>query len=231
MRMILGYRVGATALAAIMAATGAMARSSEASLKCAKPDEVSAIQAAAIQQQLMVAALTCNEIARFNSFQTNFGPELRTSDATLAKMFKRLYGARQGESEYHAFKTRLANDSSIKSIHDNVNYCQRTGSLLSAALMPAKPTLVTFVSVVQVVEESPVNSCAFRVAVNPAATAAPVAGLVLPVAATMTTASEVAIAPANGAPAASNVTPRPRPEQAAANRAAPAAMPGKTSQQ
>lgn len=167
MRIVWAYKAGATALAAMMIASAAEARPIAPAPKCAKPDEVSSIQAAAIQQQLMVAALTCNEIARFNSFQTNFGSELRTSDATLAKMFKRIFGAKQGEAEYHAFKTRLANDSSIRSIHDNVNYCRQAGALLTAALMPQKPALVTFASAIQVVEESPVNSCELRVALTP----------------------------------------------------------------
>jgi hypothetical protein len=211
--MVLGYRAGVTALATIMIATGAMARPLPPAAKCAKPDEVSAIQASAIQQQLMVAALTCNEIARFNSFQTNFGSELRTSDATLAKMFKRIFGAKQGEAEYHAFKTRLANDSSIRSIHDNVNYCQQAGTLLTAALLPQKPALVSFVSAVQVVEESPVNSCELRVAMSPAAVTAPSA----------TPSSTIAAAPP--------VAPQPRPQAAAAISASATQLSAQTSQQ
>ena len=197
------WKAGAVALATVVAANTAVARptrSAAPSPKCAKADEVSAIQAAAVQQQLMVAALTCNEISRFNTFQTNFGPELRASDATLARMFKRLYGAR-GEAEYHAFKTRLANDSSIRSIHDNVNYCQQAGALFTSALLPAKPTLVSFVSVVQVVEESPVNSCELRVAV------ATPSGL-------PATAASSETAPAAAGPAP-DVMPRPKPVVAA----------------
>ena len=164
--MGMALKTGAVALAALMTASSALARTSHPSAKCAKTEEISAIQAAAVQQQLMVAALTCNEISRFNSFQTSFGPELRKFDATLNRMFRRLYGVRQGEAEYHAFKTRLANDSSIRSIHDNVNYCREAGSLLTTALAPAKPSLVTFVAVMQVVQESPVDSCQLRVATN-----------------------------------------------------------------
>ena len=48
--------MGAIALALVTAATGAIGAP-----RCATSDEVTAIQAAAIQQQLMVAALTCNQ--------------------------------------------------------------------------------------------------------------------------------------------------------------------------
>ena len=134
--------------------------------KCARPDEVSAIQTAAVQQELMVAALTCNQIANFNEFQTGYGKELRLSDGRLQKMFQRLYGFRQGTSEYHAFKTRLANDSSIRSIHNNPDFCREAGQVFAAALVENRPSLAAFVSGVQVSEESPVNSCEISVAVG-----------------------------------------------------------------
>jgi len=140
--------------------------------RCARPDEVTAIQAAMIQQELMVAALTCNEVQHFNAFQTSYGPELRVADATLARMFKRLYRGARGEAEYHAFKTRLANHSSMRSIRNNPDYCREAGEAFAAALTPEKPSLSNFVAGVQVVEDSPVDSCQLRVAVGLAGTKA-----------------------------------------------------------
>ncbi len=159
----MGWKVSAGMTCVAILALGANA---VAAPRCARPDEVTAIQTAMIQQELMVAALTCNEVEHFNAFQTNFGPELRSSDATLARMFMRLYGARRGEAEYHAFKTRLANHSSIRSIRDNVNYCHEAGVVFGAALTQEKPSLNSFVAGVQVVETSPVNSCQMRVQVG-----------------------------------------------------------------
>jgi hypothetical protein len=159
----MGFRAesGAVALAVIVAAGSATGAP-----KCAMRDEVTAIQAAAIQQQLMVAALTCNEIEHFNAFQTTYGSELRKSDASLERMFRRLYGGGQGESEYHAFKTRLANNSSIRSIHDNAAYCRDAGVVFDAALTSDKPTLASFVSGIEVTEQGPVDSCELSVAVG-----------------------------------------------------------------
>src|SRR5271156_47085 len=85
-------RAGVVAVAAISVGGNAFA----APAKCAKANEVTAIQAAAIQQELMVAALTCNEVEHFNAFQVNFSNELRSSDATLEKMFRRLFGGGRG---------------------------------------------------------------------------------------------------------------------------------------
>ena len=153
--------VGAMALALVTATTGAVA----GPMRCASSDEVSAIQAAAIQQQLMVAALTCNQVDHFNAFQTSYGKELRKSDAALERMFHRLYAGR-GEAEYHAFKTRLANNSSIRSIHDNQGYCRDAGMVFDAALIADKPTLAGFVSGIEVSEQGPVDSCNLTVAVG-----------------------------------------------------------------
>ena len=153
-------KAGALSLAGVLMAGNALAASS----KCAKPDEVTAIQVSAVQQELMVAALTCDQITNFNAFQTGFGAELRASDATLHKMFKRIFGGKAGEDQFHAFKTRMANDSSIRSIHDNVGYCKEANTVFASALAPSKPTLAAFVSSVTVEEQSPVDSCEIRVA-------------------------------------------------------------------
>jgi hypothetical protein len=155
---------GATIALGVLVAVGAADARGAKPNKCAAPDEVTAIQTAAIQQELMVAALTCNEIDHFNAFQTGYGPELRTSDSRLEHMFKRIFGAGAGEAQYHAFKTRLANDSSINSIHDNANYCHTASTIFAAALAPNRSSLADFVSGVPVTETSPVNSCEIRVA-------------------------------------------------------------------
>lgn len=127
--------------------------------RCAMAEDMTAVQTAAIQQELMVAALTCNEVQRFNAFQTGFGPELRASDARLAAMFRRLYG-RRGEAAYHAFKTKLANNAEIRSIHNNPAYCQEAGSMLTTALATNRPMLSAFVRNLSVtVEESPAPTC------------------------------------------------------------------------
>jgi hypothetical protein len=134
-----------------------------AARKCARPKEVTAIQVAAVQQQLMVAALTCHDIASFNAFQTGYARQLRRSDWRLRHMFRRLFHG-HGMKQYHAFKTRLANDASMRSIHDNAAYCQQAGLAFAAALSPDKPSLADFVAGIAVHDDAPVDSCDIRVA-------------------------------------------------------------------
>jgi hypothetical protein len=159
----MGWKVSTGLACAAVLAAGA---SATAAPRCARPEEVTAIQAAMIQQELMVSALTCNEVEHFNAFQTSYGPELRAYDGKLERMFKRLYGPSRGEAEYHAFKTRLANHSSMRSIRDNVNFCREAGLVFGAALAVDKPSLDSFVAGVQVVDDSPVDSCQLRVHVG-----------------------------------------------------------------
>src|SRR5436305_4702386 len=150
------------ALACVVCAiSAAVAGAADArAVRCAAPEEGSAIRVAAIQQELMVAALTCHEISRYNNFQTGFGPELRTSDATLLRMFRRMFGGRSGEAQYHAFKTKLANDSEMRSIHDNSAYCLEAGTMLTTALGTERPTLVAFArNLTATVQGSPADSC------------------------------------------------------------------------
>ena len=154
------------AITALTATAADARRASSVSSRCANPAEVSAIQTASVQQELMVAALTCNQIENFNAFQTGFGPELRASDATLMRLFVRLYGGSKGQAEYHSFKTRLANDSEMRSIHGNQQFCAVTTQVFAAALSANKPSLTDFVAGVQVDEASPVNSCQIQVAVG-----------------------------------------------------------------
>jgi len=181
MRRALGAGICVLVLASVPASEAATRH--RHSTRCAQPAEVTAVAATSIQQELMVAALTCNEIAHFNQFQTSFGPELRDSDRTLMRMFKRLYGGR-GEAEYHAFKTRLANNSEMRSIHGNADFCSAASLVFAAALASNKPTLGDFVSGVQVEDPSPVDSCQMTV-----------------------TAS------LNGAMAAPDILPRPKPAE------------------
>jgi hypothetical protein len=141
---------------------------------CAQPSEISAIQATAIQQQLMVSALSCDPpgtpdgnkhfVSQFNQFQIAYGPELRKSDAAMLRMFKRLYGVKRGDDEYNAFKTRAASHSEMKRIHGFSDFCKAADLVFAAALVQQKPSLSDFVSGVQVEEETPVNSCQISVA-------------------------------------------------------------------
>jgi hypothetical protein len=162
-------KIGAAAAAlSLLGAPVAQARA--VSSACASAAEVSAIQVSAIQQELTDAALACGpkEVTLFNQFQTTFQKELRKSDATMLRMFKRLNGSRAGDAAYDSYKTRAIAHAEQRrtkpGAHDN--FCKTADIVFAAALAPDKPVLEDFVSGVPVNEANPVNTCQISVAVS-----------------------------------------------------------------
>jgi hypothetical protein len=139
---------------------------------CAQPVEVTAIQTAVVQQELMDAALGCGPTAleNFNAFQTTFGSELRRSDKTLLTMFRRIHGGSRGDAAYNLFKTDMASKAEIHRVRAMTDFCAAANVVFAAALAPQKPALSDFVSGIQITDENndtrPVASCDIRVALT-----------------------------------------------------------------
>ena len=97
-----------------------------------------------MQQRLMVAALTCGESQSYNSFVRSYQAELQASDKNLQNYFRRVNG-KTGTADYHAYKTRLANSSSMAVINDMTGYCASAKESFEQALS-TKPALGIFIS-------------------------------------------------------------------------------------
>ena len=130
---------------------------------CARPEDMTAIKAAAVQQKLMVAALSCNAIQLYNNFVTAYQKELQDSDRALQNFFRRMNG-KTGTEDYHAFKTRLANASSLQSIGDITAYCASTKEVFETALNSAKTTLAGFISGQTTAADDTFSPCQIRTA-------------------------------------------------------------------
>ncbi|MBV8977641.1 MAG: hypothetical protein JO261_16080 [Alphaproteobacteria bacterium] len=162
------FRAG-VCLAALVAlsSTDALARHSS---NCADPSEVSALQTAAVQQELMDSALGCGQrfLEKFNAFQTSYGPELRRSDSVLLTFFKRLYGPSRGDAAYNLFKTNMASKAEMRRVRNITDFCSSADLVFAAALAADKPALSDFVSGVKIddTDESPVGACQITVAVT-----------------------------------------------------------------
>jgi hypothetical protein len=100
----------------------AMTGQSFAAEVCARPNEALALKTAAIQQELMVAALYCNDVRPYNHFVIGYRQELQQSDATLLNYFTRVQGSR-GDAGYNAYKTTLANDFSRDGSRQSESFC------------------------------------------------------------------------------------------------------------
>lgn len=119
------WKIGISILALCCAADAALAGN-----RCVQRREVAALKVAALQQKLMVAALSCHAVPRYNAFVISYRRDLQKSDNALKAFFVR----RGGISEYHAFKTKMANNSSLTSIGDMTTYCQDALAAFDIAL-------------------------------------------------------------------------------------------------
>lgn len=133
-----------------LAGTAALAlllSSAFAGPSCETPQGAAPLKTAALQQYLMVAALTCQRVPAYNLFVTSHQRELQQSDKSLLELFMRR-DARSGDAQYNAYKTWLANAASMRSLHDP-QFCQIADAAFGAAIDAGKP-------LAQIVSERPV---------------------------------------------------------------------------
>ncbi|HEY2070818.1 MAG TPA: hypothetical protein VGG48_14785 [Rhizomicrobium sp.] len=135
---------GKSAVAALAAM--AMTGQSLAADICARPEEAMALKAAAVQQELMVAALTCGDIQPYNQFVLSHRRELQESDAALLSYFQRAASREAGMANYNAYKTGLANNFSLASLRRRDAFCYTAETAFAESGRP----LAMFVSDQQV---------------------------------------------------------------------------------
>jgi len=111
---------------------------------CANPEDMFAVRVAAVQQRLMVAAFSCHATDSYNKFVISYQKDLQASDRALQNFFLRL-NDKTGIADYHSFKTRLANNSSIQSFRD-ANYCANAQTTFDAAFTNARRSLPVFLA-------------------------------------------------------------------------------------
>ena len=154
-------KAGVAALALMCLATNAWAASA-----CAMPQDVMALRTAAVQQRLMVAALSCDAIILYNDFILTYQKDLQESDQALRNFFRR-NNARTGVADYNAFKTKLANTSSIRSVGDMAAYCAEAKEAFSVALNEGGVPLAFFITAQPAATDSNFSACEMQLAGEP----------------------------------------------------------------
>ncbi len=107
--------------------------SAAAADRCTRSDAVRSLKIAELQEQLMVAALTCHDVREYNRFVLSYRPVLQQSDHAMLRFFMRQDGAGAGDRAYNAFKTRLANVSALNSNTDNAAFCGAAADAFNTA--------------------------------------------------------------------------------------------------
>jgi hypothetical protein len=105
--------------------------------RCAEPQETVAVRTAALQQEMMVAAFNCRDVAAYNRFVLAHRSELQDADRTLLNLFLKA-DSRSGTDGYNLYKTELANASSLRSARDP-RFCRRIDADFDAAFAHPLP--------------------------------------------------------------------------------------------
>jgi hypothetical protein len=130
---------------------------------CARAPDLVALQVSALQQQLMVAALTCNDVSLYNSFVITYQSDLVASDQALQAFFDR-FGDAEGTPAYHSFKTKMANLYSARSATDKNRFCANARTSFGPALKAEKLSLSSFAMSVPSTVNEPYTNCGESVA-------------------------------------------------------------------
>lgn len=134
---------------------------------CASPAEKAAVDARVLQSELMVAALTCGENARYNVFVQKFQSELVGFGSALRAYFVRAYG-KSGEYEMNQFVTRMANGATIRRTQFTMpEYCASAANLFNAVLAVDTAGLRDYAGQTPFVHQSGIDSCPVQAAREP----------------------------------------------------------------
>jgi hypothetical protein len=106
-----------------------VAMTAEASAAVCDQGAAAALKTAAVQQELMVAGLTCHAGAAYNRFVLADQPALQKSDADLMAYFKNRDGSEAG---YDSYKTKLANLAAGKEAASN-SFCADMARVFKAS--------------------------------------------------------------------------------------------------
>ena len=130
-------------VAAAIIAVSSLAGEAWAEEVCAGAQDLTALQVAAVQQQMVVGALACEKSGLYNDFVTQYQDELISSDQALQAYFMRR-APKTGTDDYHAFKTKMANYYSARSGDNRTIFCSKAEALFHDALTGQKKSLAAF---------------------------------------------------------------------------------------
>lgn len=113
----------------------ASASNAYADALCTQTKERTALEARVLQSELMVAALTCNEQKRYNTFIRQFKPQLISYGKELRGFYEKHFGHQIGQKKLGRLVTKLANRASQRSlVLANADFCLQASNTFDALL-------------------------------------------------------------------------------------------------
>lgn len=107
---------------------------------CIPVQDLTALRAAALRHQLLVAATQCNRAEAYKNFVRAYDEPLRQSDALVLAFFKRRNPI-TGTTDYDIFKKALTSLWTTSSSKDNVDFCANADNAFRMVRNPASVPL------------------------------------------------------------------------------------------
>ncbi len=123
---------------------------------CVSGDVESALELRMLQTDLMVSALSCKQSANYNAFVKGDQKTLMWAHKTLQGYFRK----RGGEKSLNAFITKMANESSRRSVADIARFCADTGVVYGRVLAKDRGDLRAFAAALPSAKLHGVQTCA-----------------------------------------------------------------------
>jgi hypothetical protein len=140
-------------------ASVAMTAQAFAGSVCSRADETAGVKAEILQQQLMVAAYSCDLAGAYNAFVVNYRPDLIAADGAAQSLFRR--ASARGEDEYQTFKTQLANDFSLDSQNQD-DFCGNAQAMFEQAARHRGESLSGLMDALDFDGATPFEECTVR---------------------------------------------------------------------
>jgi hypothetical protein len=112
---------------------------------CIRPGDAAALNAKALQSELMVSALACEEVDRYNAWVRQFEREIVANGATLKHLFRQAYGS-AAETRLGQFVTALANEAAMRSAVEKARFCAGTARVFDRVLIMTGPEFLAYVA-------------------------------------------------------------------------------------
>jgi hypothetical protein len=112
---------------------------------CLRPGDEAALNSKALQSELMVSALACEEAARYNAWVRRFQAEIAANGVVLKRIFRQAYGT-AGDTRLGQFVTVLANEAATRSAVEKAEFCVGAARVLDRVLAMTGPEFLAYVA-------------------------------------------------------------------------------------
>lgn len=126
MKRTISCYAASVALAGLVAAAAPATAYASDAARCVSAEEADAFQLRALQNRLMVAALSCNQETAYNTFVDKFQRELTSAGKSMQGYYMRTGG---GEAALNHHMTELANAAGLLRAQEPDDFCNDTWSM------------------------------------------------------------------------------------------------------